>query len=268
MANIPSSMNMSASRQNMNRMRTIRFSLFATILVIFLLCKQSVGFRCLTSSRYSSSSNCCRRMSPLYIALNNVARTTRSKDPASSNSAFAEIDLPYLSPRDKIKLAAGERVQKQNREGRVGEGLVVIDVRADPDVVFNTLTQFSSYADMIPTIRTSNVIVGDDTNAITEFTLSRLKLRVNVLHRVYRDQRIVTFNLNGDRPNPVFKEANGYWHVQVPTDRPEGWCRVYLSASILVNLLVPPLIMDYAASRALPRASTWIKPHFSKATVI
>lgn len=204
----------------------------------------------------------------MYIALDSVERTARSRDAPNPNSAFAEIDLPYLTPRDKMKLAAGERVQKQNRDGRVGEGLVVIDVRADPDVVFNTLTQFSSYADVIPTIRTSNVIVSDETNAIAEFTLSRLKLRVNVLHRVYRDQRIVTFNLDQDRPNPVFKEANGYWHVQVPTDRPEGWCRVYLSASILVNLLVPPFIMDYAASRALPRASMWIKPHFSKATIV
>ena len=274
---------MRVNQQNTTRPRSSPLTIIA--LLIFLLCSQCLGFRqqCIRLTERNGlcsdgrgigvrsvcvSDSSVRRPSTLYVALDNIATTTKNRDPPSPNSAFANIDLPFLSPRDKMKLAAGERVQRQDRDGRMGQGLVIIDVPADPDVIFDTLTQFSSYADIIPTVKASNVLVSDGVNAVAEFTLSRLKLRVNVLHRVYRDQRIVTFNLDRDRPNPVFKEANGYWHVQVPTDRPQGWSRVYLNASIFVNLLVPPFIMDYAASRALPRASKWIKPYFAKATTI
>lgn len=253
----------------MGRKKVTEFSLMAAILLTFLSYNQSFGFQFsnLNHKRHNFGHDSYRKVFPLYVAIDSLGTTTRS-NPSSSSSVFAEVDLPYLSPRDKMKLAAGERIQKQNRDGRVGEGLVVVDVCADPDLVFNTLTQFSIYADMIPSIRTSNVLVSDDACTIAEFTLSRLKLCVNVLHRICRDQRIVTFSLDSDRPNPVFREVNGYWHVQIPTDRPKGWSRVYLNASVYVNLLVPPFIMDYAASRALPRASTWITPYFSKAAIV
>jgi hypothetical protein len=35
---------------------------------------------------------------------------------------------------------------------------------------------------------------------------------------------------------------------------------VWLAASLHVNSFVPGFIVDYAAARALPRATTWLKP--------
>lgn len=185
-------------------------------------------------------------------------------DIRSSNIASdSSVSLPFLSPRDKMSLAAGENVQRQDRDGSRGKGIVVVDVFAPADTVFDTLCQFSMYEDMIPTVRSSSVISRDGLNTAAAFTLSRFQLRVNVVHRVFKEQRIVKFRLDDDRPNFVFEEAIGFWHVQAPKDRPEGWSRVYLSACILTNVMIPPLIMDYAASRALTRASKWIKPHFA-----
>ena len=103
------------------------------------------------------------------------------------------IKIPYLTPREKMSLARGERVQKQERNGVRGSGLVVLDVEAPIDEVFDTLTKFSMYQDMIPTVRSSNILSettsnGEDNNVntVAEFTLSRFKLKVNVVHRVYR----------------------------------------------------------------------------------
>merc|ERR1711871_1101285 len=174
------------------------------------------------------------------------------------------IHLPYLSPKDLMSLARGERVEKQERQGCRGNGHVVVDIFAPADTVFDTLCRFSSYEDMIPTVRSSQVISSDGLNTVTEYLLSRFMLRVNVINNIFRDQRIVKFRLDGDRSNMVFQEADGFWHVQEPSDRPDGWSRVYLSASILANGLLPSMFMDYAASRALPRASKWIKPHFTR----
>lgn len=156
-------------------------------------------------------------------------------------------------PNFHQSLAAGENVQRQDRDGSRGKGIVVVDVFAPADTVFDTLCQFSMYEDMIPTVRSSSVISRDGLNTAAAFTLSRFQLRVNVVHRVFKEQRIVKFRLDDDRPNLVFEEAIGFWHVQAPKDRPEGWSRVYLSACILTNVMIPPLIMDYAASRALTR---------------
>ena len=52
------------------------------------------------------------------------------------------IKIPYLTPREKMSLARGERVQKQERNGVRGSGLVVLDVEAPIDEVFDTLTNF------------------------------------------------------------------------------------------------------------------------------
>ena len=51
------------------------------------------------------------------------------------------IKIPYLTPREKMSLARGERVQKQERNGVRGSGLVVLDVEAPIDEVFDTLTK-------------------------------------------------------------------------------------------------------------------------------
>lgn len=53
-----------------------------------------------------------------------------------------------------------------------------------------------------------------------------------------------------------------------PTDRPEGYCRVYLSAQFLTRKNVPPLIMDCAAATVLPRATGWLKPFFIQKCVV
>ena len=149
-------------------------------------------------------------------------------------------------------------MQKQARHGTRGEGLVVVDIAAPADLVFDTLTRFSAYQEMIPTVRASNIISTNGPLTVCEFTLSRFMLRVNVVHKVYRESRTVKFSLDSSRTNLVFEKASGYWHVEVPADRPEGYCRVYLSADIVANVIVPPMIMDYAAARALPRATKWL----------
>jgi ribosome-associated toxin RatA of RatAB toxin-antitoxin module len=175
---------------------------------------------------------------------------------------FPEISLPYLTPRDKMSLASGERVQRQDRNGCRGSGLVVVDIPSSADLVFDTLTRFGMYQDMIPTVRSSKILANDGINTVAEFTLSRFLLRVNVNHKVLKEQKIIRFNIDQSRPNLVFREADGFWHVQEPSDRPKGYCRVYLSANILAHPMVPPLLLDYAATRALPRATKWLKPYF------
>jgi hypothetical protein len=176
----------------------------------------------------------------------------------------SDILLPYLTPQDKIVLDSGEMIKKQERNGSKGLGLVVLDIKCSPDIVFDTLTQFSMYQDMIPIVRSSKIVSIDNINTVVEFKLSKILLSLNVKHTIFKNQKLIKFTLDPNHVNILFKEATGFWHVEIPTDRPEGYCRVYLSTQILTHKNVPKLIMDYAEAKALSSATKWLKPFFIK----
>lgn len=170
--------------------------------------------------------------------------------------------LPELTPHDKLILASGGIVKKQERNGSRGSGFAVVDILFPSDIVFDTLTQFASYQYMIPVVRSSKIISSDGVNVVAEFALSRFLLRANIKHTVSNDERLIQFMLDTSRVNLVFKEAQGFWHVQIPKDRPEGYCRVYLSAHVVADSMIPSPILDYAVSCALSKATRWVKPFF------
>ena len=184
-----------------------------------------------------------------------------------SQPIVPDISLPYLNSQDKMVLAGGQMIQKQERNGYRGTCQVVIDIKASADVVFDTLTQFSMYQGRIPVVRSSKIISSDDVNIVSEFILSKFLLRVNIKHTVVKEERVVHFSLEPTRLNFVFQEVQGFWHIQIPTDRPEGYCRVYLSIHIVAHKMVPTVLLDYAASKALPRATEWLKPFFEKTVI-
>lgn len=98
--------------------------------------------------------------------------------------------------------------------------------------------------------------------AQVEVTVSRFRLHIRVLMTLIKDRNMVRFALDPDctkAGRAVLREATGFFFVESPPDRPE-YSRVWMLATIDVNRFVPGAIVDYAASRALPRASNWIKP--------
>ncbi|CAM9315574.1 unnamed protein product [Ectocarpus sp. 4 AP-2014] len=172
--------------------------------------------------------------------------------------------LPLLDEEDLTQLRAGQRVQKQTRQGGSGSGSVVVDVRADPDVVLELLTKYEDYAEMIDTVRECEVFPRGETadSRKVEVTVSRFKLHIRVVMSLLRELNMVQFELDPDctkAGRAVLREATGFFYVESPPDRP-GFSRVWMLAKVDVNRIVPGAIVDYAAGRALPRASKWIKP--------
>jgi len=83
------------------------------------------------------------------------------------------------------------------------------------------------------------------------------------MHSVESENKLIRFCLNKKRTNMIFKMAEGFWHVESPADRP-GFSRVWLKADLVTSRIIPPLLLDYASARALPRATSWIRPYFEK----
>ncbi|KAG5191028.1 hypothetical protein JKP88DRAFT_297022 [Tribonema minus] len=171
--------------------------------------------------------------------------------------------LPELTLEEKRTLARGERVQRQTRQGSSGTGLVVVDVRADAATAMEVLQSFAAYGDMIDTVREARILGQRGGVTKAEFLISRFKLRVRVLLKSNPAASTVEFELDPDckaAGKSVLNDARGIWYVERPPDCRPGHCRIWLVASLVVSGLVPGFLVDYAAARALPRASTWLKP--------
>jgi len=178
--------------------------------------------------------------------------------------------MPTLTNKEKLDLLMGKRIQKQHRLGRAGYGLVVLDVTAPIDDVFSTLSSFQMYQEMIPTVKSVNVYSTNDTNCAAEFCLSRFRLRMNVIHHLNQQQRSIRFTLDANRINPILKFVDGLWTLEdvsssdsIPSSASQlSRTRIYFNIELEASRLVPSMVVDYAASRALPKATAWLQPHF------
>jgi len=101
------------------------------------------------------------------------------------------------------------------------------------------------------------------------FTLSKkFKLRVSVVHE-YRTHPLgdyLIFTLDKRSQNFVLNKAKGVWYTESEGEGlAPGNTRVWLLAELKVSRILPRMIVDYAAKKAMPRATNWIKPHVETA---
>jgi len=206
------------------------------------------------------------------------------------------FELPTLDPEQQRRVINGERVQFQDDMGLAGSGYVVWDVKAPASVVWDCLLDFKSYPQTITTVREvvmytnthlkedyraeKPVDFEDGTAAIckhgvpsvtrAQFSLSKFRLKIAAVHK-YRPHPkgdYMIFTLDPASRNMVLKYAKGIWYTQSDPDGKEGYTRVWLLCELRVSKLLPQWIVDYAASRAMPRATTWLKPQTEAAAML
>lgn len=173
---------------------------------------------------------------------------------------------PSLTAAELEQLQRGLRVQRQERHGRQGSGFVVVDVDAPPSIVLACLLSFQDYAGMIPVVRKAEVKARGRTasglpTAYVDYKISRFWLNFSVVHRVDADAGVVRFDVDPSSTGYVMKEASGFWRVEMdaPANNPSR-CRVWLHVGLHASGLLPEFIVDYAAKRALRRATSWLQP--------
>ena len=206
------------------------------------------------------------------------------------------FELPTLDTEQYRRLMDGERVQYQDDMGRAGSGFVVWDVKAPASVVWDCLLDFKSYPQTIPTCREvvmyTNTHLKEDYRAekpldyedgtvaivkhgvpsVTraQFSLSKFRLKIAAVHK-YRPHPkgdYMIFTLDPASRNMVLKYAKGIWYTQRNPDGKEGYTRVWLLCELRVSRFLPQWIVDYAAARAMPRATTWLKPQVETAAIL
>lgn len=170
--------------------------------------------------------------------------------------------MPPLTDEEISRLQLGEDVRKQFVSGRTGSGFVTMDVPASSDDVWALLTDYAGYEQMIDTVRSATIKPGatlERTSAA--YTLSKFKLEVNVVQSFDAAAQHLFFELDSSGHNFILKDALGVWVVE--TEAPgllPGHVRLWLCSEISVCRVIPSKIIKYASQRALPRATTWIRP--------
>lgn len=183
-----------------------------------------------------------------------------SAESTESGSKPKRPELPHLSDEDLALLARGERVQRQMRDGRVGTGMVVLDVEADIPLVFAVLTDIDRYPERISTVREAITYQTGERLRKTQFQISKFRLKINTELRCRQESNMLEFTVDPERPAPFLEDATGFWYLEDVSEGGATKTRVWLVAGIACSALLPTPIVDYAASKALPRATTWVKP--------
>jgi hypothetical protein len=196
--------------------------------------------------------------------------------------------LPQITQEQRDLLANGERIQEQSKMGREGSGFVVLDVKAPPYAVWECLLDFEAYPKNIGTVRSMNMFTnehlkssyiaekpvlpgtgratrryGNASITRAKFVLSKFRLNIAAIHkyRPHPDGHYMVFTLDRACTNAVLQDAKGIWYTQSnPDERGEEYTRVWLFCEVKVSPMLPSFIVDYAANRAMPRATTWLKP--------
>ncbi|KAL7443595.1 hypothetical protein ACHAXH_007027 [Discostella pseudostelligera] len=228
-----------------------------------------------------------------------VEKETPKGDTSVASSTPREplpFSLPKLSPEQSRRVINGDRVQFQDDMGRAGSGFVVCDVKAPASVVWDCLLDFQSYPQTIPTVREvvmyTNTHLKEDYRAekpldyedgtvaickhgvpsVTraQFSLSKFRLKIAAVHKYRPHPRgdYMIFTLDPASTNMVLKYAKGIWYTESNPDGKEGHTRVWLLCELRVSRLLPQWIVDYAAARAMPRATTWLKPQTEAAAML
>jgi len=170
-----------------------------------------------------------------------------------------------LTAEDRIQLERGLPVQKQQRHGGQGTGLVVFEVNAPPSVVLNSLSKFEDYTKMIPVVRqaavqTQQTLVDGSIMARVSYKISKFWLGLTASHVLNTAAGTGCFDLD-QNSSRFLQEASGFWEVEQVQGKHADKSRVWLRASIRSSFLVPSWIIDYAAERALRRATSWLGPY-------
>lgn len=210
----------------------------------FAICAAALGVRSLTRAQRPA-----RRTQ--------TALAVRRKDQAS-------VAQPELTEEEKKSLSQGLPVQRQQVFGREGTGLVVLDVDAPWFVVLDRLRSFQEYPQMIPVIRDADIQSrGCDAEGRhivhADYRVSKFWLNISVIHTIDVAAKQVSFKLHPNCGKMVLKEAIGCWTVTQTEDPAKS--RVTLDVRLKASSLLPAWLVDYAANRALRRATSWLKPH-------
>ena len=153
-----------------------------------------------------------------------------------------------------------------------GRALVVQDIDAPNDVVWDRILDFDNYANMVPkTVEAKNYkIVPHKPTKANDFLekeiytrmkvgFPMLKLEFFVRHFIHIQQHnSLTWTLDYTKESD-FDDSCGYWYCIPHPDDPDERTRLYYSVQVSMFDWVPAFVVDFMSKKALTDATGWVK---------
>jgi len=186
---------------------------------------------------------------------------------------------PYKSEKPKITLTskqlsdllAGKLVKEQLLQGGGGRAMVIQDVHAPCDVVWDRILDFRSYPKMVPKVaQCENYVVekgkNEDYKICTRMRLSvfGVKIEYFIRHCYFPRLSTCTWTLDYDCSSDL-DESVGYWYVEPhPDPTKPDWSRVYYSVAMVPPSWIPGIVKAFLTKQALTQATAWVKENAEK----
>ena len=162
---------------------------------------------------------------------------------------------PRLTAADEALLRRSGRVERVERDGRVGAAWAVVDSAMAADDAWTVIREVENYDRTIRGVKAAALKPATAPDVVRAgFQLTKLRLPANLAFEV-SGPRELTVALDADARNVAIERLAGAWRVE---EREGGGCRVSLAARVEACRVVPARVVDYVAERALRRATKWL----------
>jgi hypothetical protein len=186
---------------------------------------------------------------------------------------FKSGDPGIVLDKSAVKiLESGKPYQTQIKgaDATSGRGMVVQDVKAPVDVVWERILDFRSYPKMVPKTVESETYKRENLKHSQQRIWVRmkvgfpmLKLQFFVNHLYDPKKNSMTWTLDYSRKSDL-DDSVGYWYVIPHPDNPGEWSRVYYSVQVSMFPWVPKFVVDFMSKQALTDATAWVKKYSEK----
>lgn len=169
-----------------------------------------------------------------------------------------------LTDAEKARLASGKPVMRQAEGNAGGRGMAIFAVKAAPDVVWGTITDFGSYPKWIKEVKKLEVYKrnGGDIDAAFKIESFPVTIEYFIHHDFDMANRWGTWTLDYTRESDL-DDSVGFWRVNAVEGAPDESIVEY-SVDIAIKGWVPGFIRKMLVEDGLQTATQWVKVQSEK----
>jgi hypothetical protein len=166
-----------------------------------------------------------------------------------------------------IQLKSGKPYKTQTQRGDVTIDVIVQDVMANVNIVWDRVLDFNHYTEMMYNIYESEIIQtqyveGGKQNILVRMKSGNpvMKVQYYIDHYYNPIQNSLTWTLDTSRTNDI-DNMIGFWYIVPHPDNSTNWTRLYYSVQVSIKSQISKIIFDYTSQRTLSYTTASVKKY-------
>ena len=189
-----------------------------------------------------------------------AADETKPHPHKGKSEKFTRPTPTKLTRAELSTIKQGQAVRRQIQNDSGGRGIAIMDIKASPEKIWQTILDFKTYPNWIDKLDKTTIYGGTpQTGQKVKFELSVLGMDVVyfIQHSYHGDDGYMTWTLDYSRESDL-DDSTGYWMVYPSPDNP-GSTRVEYTVDMRLQGWVPGFVENMLAKKGLTMATSWVK---------